>query len=289
MVITNSNIIVGVGASLKIATAGTVEGSATDVGATEGGLEFSIEREYFEKTADQSINILEMIKTSEKPKFKVTLAETTLDNLRLAMDMPSGALAGSTLTFGGDATATELVIYANVISPSGGTRKYTFHKCIPISAATHSAKKDDKTMIEMEFAIIADTTKSANEQIGTIVDSGGDTTAPTIAMTTPADGGTVIKDTSNTVLLTITETNAMDEGSIVYGDTINIINTTTPATATLEAGSIVYDASAKTITFTPTSTWTASDDFQVIVTTGLKDANGNTLAATFIGQFSVTV
>jgi hypothetical protein len=288
MTMTNSNIIVGVGASLKIATAGTAEGSATDVGATEGGIEISIEREYYEKTADQSINILEMIKTSEKPKLKVTLAESTLDNLRIGMDYPSTALVSSILTIGGNATATPLVIYANVIAVSGGTRKYTFYKVIPISAATHSYKKDDKTMIEFEFAILADTTKSANEQIGTVVDSSTDTTAPTIAMTTPADGGTVTKDTAGTVILTITEINAMDEGTIVYGDTVSIVNQTTPATAVLEPGSIVYDATAKTITFTPTNNWTASEEMQVVVTTGLKDANGNALATMFLGQFSVT-
>lgn len=288
MAITNSNIIVGVGSSVKLATAGTAEGSATDVGATEGGISISIDREYYEKTCDQSINILEMIKISEKPKIKMTLAECTLDNLRIAMDMPSTALVSSTLTFGGNSTDTELVAYLNVIAPSGGTRKYTFYKCVPISATEHAYKKDDKSMIDLELQIIADTSKSANEQIGTVVDSSSDTTAPTVALTTPADGGTVTKDTTGTVVWTITETNAMDEGSIVYGDTFNIINTTIPASATLVAGTIAYDTSAKTVTFTPTSNWTASDTFQAIVTIGLKDANGNALAEAKIEQFSVT-
>jgi len=220
--------------------------------------------------------------------MKVSLAECTLDNLRIAMDMPSTALVSSTLTFGGNSTDTELTIYANVVAPSGGTRKYTFYKCIPISAATHSYKKSDKSTIEIEFAIIADTSKSANEQIGTVVDSSSDTTAPVVELSTPEDGGTTTKEESGTIIWTITETNAMDEGTIVYGDTFAIMNITTPASATLVAGTIVYDATAKTVTFTPTAAWTASDSLQAIVTTGLKDAAGNALAAMKIEQFSVT-
>jgi len=286
---TQANVIVGLGAAtVKIGTYGTVEGSADDLGYTEGGVEISVAREYYEKTVDQEIGVLELIKTAERPTMKVVLAETTLANLAKAMDYPAAAISSSTLSFGGNADTNELTIYVNVVAESGGTRKYTFHKCVCISAAPHKYTKGDKTSIECEFVILQDTTKTEDQQMGTVVNSSSDTTAPTIAMTTPADGGTVTKDTSDTVTLTITETNAMDEGSIVYGDTVNIINTTTPATATLEAGTIAYTIAGKTIVFTPTSTWTASDTFQVIITKGLKDANGNALAAAFIGQFSVT-
>ena len=292
MAFTQSKVIVGVGDSFKVATYGTVEGSATDLGATEGGIEVLVDREYYEKTVDQAIGILELIKLSEKPKLKVTLAECTLDNLRIAMDYPSTALVGSTLTFGGNATVTELVIYANVIGVTGGTRKLTLYKCVNISSATHAYKKGDKNMIEMEFLILQDTTKAANEQVGTFVDSAADTTAPTIALTTPTDGNTVAKTTTDPVIWTYVETNAIDEGSVKYGDdddaTFILLNTTVPATADVEPGTISLDIVAKTVTFTPTVAWNASDTFQAIVTTGFKDANGNRLAAIKIEQFSVT-
>lgn len=292
MAITQGNIIVGLGdATVKIGTYGTVEGSATDIGATEGGVELVIDREYYEKMCDQALGVLELIKTLERCTLKFSMAEATLDNLRLALDYPSGALAGSTLNFGGDATVTELTIYVNVVAPTGGTRKYTFHKAVSLTAG-HSYKKNEKTLIEVEFQVLQDTSKTANQQLASVVDTGSDTTAPTVVLTTPADGGTVTKDTSDTVTWTITEAGTIDENTVIYGNedggTFMIINTTTPASAALVAGTIVYDSTAKTVTFTPSSTWTASDTFQAIVTTGLKDVAGNHLAAIKIEQFSVT-
>jgi len=286
---TNSNVIVGLGdGQVLIGTYGTVEGSADDLGYTDGGVEITVEREYFEKMVDQELGVIELIKTAERCTLTLTLAEATLENLAKALDYPAGAIAASTLDFGGNATAQELTIYLNTKAPSGGTRKYTFHKAVCIGAATHSYKKDDKTMIECEFQIVQDTTKTTNQQLASVADVGSDTTAPTVALTTPVDGGTVTKDAAGPVVWTITEANTMDENSIVYGDTFSIINTTTPATAALEAGSIVYDSTAKTVTFTPDSNWTASDTFQAIVTIGLKDAAGNNLAVPKIEQFSVT-
>jgi len=290
MAYTQANVIVGVGSSFKVGAYGAVEGSAVDLGATEGGIEISIEREYYEKTVDQSLGILELIKTSEKAKLKVTLAETTLAVIQRAIDYPDTALVGSTLTFGGNATVTELVIYANVVAPSGGTRKYTFYKCVNISAATHAYKKGEKSLVELEFAILQDTTKAANEQVGTIVDAGSDTTAPTIALTTPTDGNTVAQGTAGIVVWTYVEATAIDEGSVKYGDdddaTFMIINTTVPGSAALVAGTIALDTAAKTVTFTPTANWTNLDTFQAIVTTGFKDSSGNRLAALKIEQFS---
>lgn len=293
MAITQGNIVLGLGdATVVIGTYGTVEGSAQDVGATQDGVSLECARDYFEKTCDQEIGPLEVFKTAERATLKVNLAETTLDNLRIAMDYPSGALVGSTLSIGGNNTVNELTIYLNVVAPNGGTRKYTFHKAVCISAAAHAYQKDEKTMIECEFLLLQDTSKAANAQLATVVDTSSDTTAPTVALTTPADGGTVTKDTKGTVVWTITEAGAMDENSIIYGDnddaTFMIINTTTPASAALVAGTIVYDTAAKTVTFTPTNNWNASDTFQAIVTTGLKDVAGNRLAALKIEQFSVT-
>lgn len=291
MSITQTNIVLGAG-TLKIGTYGTAEGSCTDVGATEGGVELSIPREYVEKTCDQEIGVLDVIKVSEKCTLKVKLAEATLANLCKAMDYPSSAISSSVLSIGGDADVNYLSLFLNVNAPAGGTRKYTFHKAVLIGAAEHAYKKNEKSMIDCTFTIIQDVTKTANAQLFTVTDATSDTTAPTIAMTTPENGGTVTRDAKGTVLLTITETNAMDEGTIIYGDaddaTIRILNVTTNTAVTLVAGTIAYDSTAKTITFTPTANWTASDKHMVLVTTGLKDYAGNRLASTFIGHFSVT-
>lgn len=281
---TQANVILGAG-SIKIGPYGTVEGSADDLGYTEGGAEIAVSREYFEKMVDQEPGVLELFKTAERATLKVTLAEATLANLAKAMDYPADAIDGQTLDFGGNSAVNELTIYLNVVAPSGGTRKYTFHKCVCTSVATHAYKKDGATVIECEFQILQDTTKTTNQQMASIADSGSDTTAPTVVMTTPSPAGTVDSGSSDPIILTITETNLMDENSIVYGDTIQILNETSNG---LVAGSIVYDASAKTITFTPTSTWNASDSLLCVVSTGLKDNAGNNLASTYVVDLSVT-
>jgi hypothetical protein len=285
---TQSNVIVGLcDASVKIGTYGTAEGAADDLGYTEGGVELAIAREYFEKTVDQELGVLDAIKTAERATLKVTLAEATLENLAKAIDYPSSAIAGGVLSFGGSCATNHLTIYLNVVAPSGGTRKYTFHKAVCISAATHSYKKDDKTMVECEFLILQDTAKTSDQQMASIEDTGSDSTPPTVLMTTPSPAGTVTKDTSDTIVLTFTEANSLKEDSLIYGDTIQIMNTTV-ASEGLVAGSIVYNAGAKTITFTPSATWTASDTLLAIVSTGVQDQAGNNLASTYTATLSVT-
>ncbi len=286
-----NNIIVK-NATLIVGTYLQAEGSAHDVGALEGGVAVENTREYYDVKADPWIGIIAKKKIGEVMIVKCAMAESSLANLAIAFDYPAGAVVGSEFTFGGDSTVTYRTLYINGEGPGGGTRKFTLWKCVSVGSGGHSYKVGDKTVVEVEFQVLEDTTKAANERYGSILDAGADTTAPTVVLTTPADGATVTKDGKGTVLWTITEANTMDESTIVYGDndgaTFMILNTTTPAAATLVAGSIIYDATAKTVTFTPTSNWTASDTFQVVVTTGLKYAAGNHLATPKIEQFSVT-
>lgn len=279
-------------ATMKVGSYGQAEGAALDIGALEGGVSIEVPREYYEVKADPWLGVVGMKKTGEKMTIKCAMAEVTLANLAIAYDYPAGAVAGTTFSFGGDDTVTFRTIYINGDGPGGGTRKITLHKVVSVGSAAHAYKKGEKTIVELELTVLEDTTKAANERYGTVVDTPTDTTPPTIALSSPVDGGTVIKATKGVVVWDITEANEMDESSIVYGDednaTIMIINTTVPATATLVEGSIVYNATLKKVTFTPTNNWTASDIFQAIVTTGLKDAAGNHLAAMKIEQFSVT-
>ncbi len=279
-------------AAVVVAAYGVAEGSGVDLGRTEGGVEFSLEREMKQVETDQDPGptATKEIKRAGKLKFK--LAEATLANLCLAFNLPTASVAASTLSLGsitgGPGGELYRTVYVNVDGPAGGSRKYTLHKCSVSGGGAHAYQKDDKTVIEVELDVLWDSSQSSGVEMGTIVDTSSDTTAPTVVLTTPADGGTVTKVTKGTVMWTITEANQIDEGTIVYGDTFNIINITVPATATLVAGTIVYDRTLKTVTFTPTANWTASDSLQAIVTTGLKDMAGNAMAATKIEQFSVT-
>ena len=122
---TASNIVVGLQTdnTVKVGVYGTAEGACTELGLTEGGIAIDNVREYFEKKADQYIGTLGVVKTSERPTVKFSIAEATLDNQRLAWDYPAAALAASVFTLGGNATATELTLFINCNSVGGNTRK----------------------------------------------------------------------------------------------------------------------------------------------------------------------
>lgn len=287
-----SNIVVGVAATntMKVGAYQALEAAAVDVGLTDGGVEINKSEEQKEIYCDQELGPVAAPTIKENVTVKCNIAEASLANLAMAYGYPTTAVSGSTFNLGGKASDLYdyKTIYINVKGPGPGTRKITIHKAKIKGDSSQKYSKDGVTMIPIEIVALCDTTKSDGEKFMSIVDTGLDTTAPTVAQTTPADGGTVVKDAKGTVLWTITETNGVDWSTVVYGDTFQIINTTVPASAALVAGAITYDASAKTVTFTPTSNWTASDTLQAIVSTGLKDAAGNRLATTYVAQFSVT-
>ncbi len=290
---TSTNIVVGAPSSVKIAAYGVAEGSAVDVGATEGGLKLTYTPEFYFKKADQWTGKIGAVKTDEDMTIELVLAEVSLANLAYAMGYPTTAVSGSTLTIGGNATATERTVYINGNAPSSGTVKITVHKCVIVGATEIQMVKKDKSMVKLTLQVLQDTSQTANQQFVSIAYSGTDTTAPTVALTTPAEDGTVLLNAKGTVTLTFTEgDNAIDEGTLVYGDaddaTVFINNVTTQAATALVAGTIVYNAATKTLIFTPTANWTASDKLQVIITTGVRDTAGNRLAATFYGHFTVT-
>lgn len=289
----HAGLKIGSGA-VKIGAYGTAEGSCNDIGYSKGGITIETERGYLEVDVDNEVGILDAIKHMERVIVKVPFAETgDLDNLARALDYdPATYVSGGVGEFGGLGTERNLTMFVNIDKSDGGTRKFEFYSMIAIEGGSHTYTKDGQTIFEVTFLCLQDTTQTTNKQLFKVTDASSDTTAPTIAMTTPADGGTVTKDAKGTVLLTITEAGLMDENSIVYGNdddaTIAIYNVTTNTAITLVAGTIAYDSTAKTVTFTPTNNWTASDQLMVQVTTGLRDNAGNYLANTFIGHFSVT-
>ncbi len=274
-------------AAVKLGTYGQAEGAATDLGKTIGGVELSWDKEIKEVETDQDAGPVGAKEVKRKGKVKFKMAESSLANLAIALGLPSSAVAANRLSLGAPSEAYKTV-YLNVDGPAAGARKYTLHKCTVLGASPTMFKKDEPSSVEVELIVLFDTTKTTGQEYGYVDDATADTTAPTVALTTPTDGNTVVKNTAGIVVWTFTEAGNMDQSTLVYGKTILILNTTTPASTALVAGSIVYDATAKTVTFTPTSNWTASDTLQAIVTTGVKDLNGNPMAAAKIEQFQVT-
>jgi hypothetical protein len=283
-----TKIVFGAPTAVTIGTYGTAKGSGTDLGYTKGGVAVEYPRDYYNVEVDQEQGDIDVKIVKRNCILRFAVAEAKLDNLRLGLDLPAAALSSEVLKIG-TRDANYLALWLDTPGPDGGNRELWIPKCVIIGTGAHSYVKDGETVVDMEVKVIFDTAQTDGEELGKMTDTGVDTTPPTIALQTPADGGTVTKDTSDTVTWLITEADSViDESTIVYGDTFQIINTTTPASASLVDGTIAYDAATKVVTFTPSSTWTASDTFQVTVSTGLRDLAGNNLATPKIEQFSVT-
>ena len=284
---TVDNIIVK-NATMVVAGYGVAEGSGTDIGALVGGVTVADAKEFKEISGDCFLGPVIIALVGKKMTVKCSMEESSLENLRIALGQASTQLVTTTLSIGADATTQYLTLYINGDAVSGGTRKYTFYKCVFTGTGSHAYKKGEAALVEAEFTVLEDTSKSTGERFGKVEDTSTDTTAPTIAMSTPSDDATwAVKTLLTPLVWTITETNAIDENTIVYGNTFTIIDTTMPGSAVLKAGTLTYNPLTKTVSFTPSVAWTTAHTFQVIVTTGLSDMAGNHLAAPRITQFTI--
>lgn len=283
-----SEILVGGPASVLVGAYGAVEGACVNLGYTQEGAKINFEQELFEKHSDQNVGILGLVKTSEKVTIEIGLAQASLDNLALVFGYPTTAVSGVTLNIGGDTSATERTVYINGVGPgSGATRKATIHKCVVSGNPTYAMTKDGVAMVMLTLLLIEDTAKAAGERLFSLVDSGTDTTPPTVAMSSPAEDGTVVAGAKTVVQVVFTEAGAgMDEGSMVYGESVQISTVEDPAATAAVAGTLAYNATTKVLTFTPTNVWAATgQNYQLVITRSVRDMAGLKMAAVFYGHF----
>lgn len=287
-----SNIVVGVASenTVKIGAYNATEAAADDLGLTDGGVEIIKNEETKEIMADQALGPVDVVTIKEGSGLKFNLLESSLANIAKAFGQPASAVVGGAFTLGGKSDIRDhRTVYVNVKGPGPGTLKITVHKAKIKGDSSLKYTKDGVTLVPVEVIALEDMTRTAGERMMSFAASGADSTAPQVALSSPVDGGTTPKDAKGAIEWTFTEVGNMDAGSIVYGKTVLILNITTPGSAAIVAGTLVYSAATKKMTFTPTNNWTASDSLQAMVTTGVKDAAGNALAAVKVEQFSVTV
>lgn len=287
---TPANIVVGAPANIKIGAYGAVEGACVDVGYTEGGCNIVPSLEYYRAKADQSLGTLKVKCTGREFVVQFDMAEPTLTNLYKALGLPVASLISAThLAVGNDATVTEYVLFINGNAPSSGTRKIECKKCVPIGEPEVKMLKNNKTVYACKFLVLEDPTQAAGYEFMDINDSGVDTTPPTVAMTTPAEDGTVTKATSDPVILTFTEAGAgIDESTLVDGVSLIVMDVTDHAQNVKVAGTWSYVKATKVLTFVPTAVWTTVHKHCVIVNNGVKDIAGNKLATVYVSNFTVT-
>ncbi len=105
----------------------------------------------------------------------------------------------------------------------------------------------------------------------------GDTVAPTVSSTNPANGATGV------AVITASFSEAMSPATI----TASTFTLTGPG-ATPVAGTVAYNASAKLAVFTPTSALTPNTAYTAMITTGAKDASANSLASNYSWSFTTS-
>ncbi len=152
---TQTNIIVG---------AATLTVDGTDVGFTQGGVNFRKQTEYLDVDADQLAGVARKEKTFERGFVTTTLAEATLTNLRKAMAEPaSQEFNGSGLNVGlaSPAVVEHTITVTGKSNSTTGVRTYSFWRAILISELDHLiGARDAASVLPVEFEVLKDPTKN---------------------------------------------------------------------------------------------------------------------------------
>ncbi len=151
--------------------------NGVDLGHTKGGVEVSYEPVYKDVTVDKyGETVVEKYLTGQKLTAKVSLAEYTIANLKVAM--PKGQFAGAAnarILLGaaagkkGSDSAAVLVLHP----VNEGTRRHdvVFYKALVTSSIVLNHKIDEEKVIEVTFETLIDETKSDGNYLGLIGDS----------------------------------------------------------------------------------------------------------------------
>jgi len=136
----------------------TYGGSA--LGYTQGGCEFTYTPDWHETEVDQETGVVKLTLVSERCTARVPLAESTLNNLNIAI--PTGTNTGTELQVGGKRTATAQEL---VLTPIDGSESITIYKALCTSEITIGYTKDGERITECTFIGLVDTTKTEGNKL----------------------------------------------------------------------------------------------------------------------------
>lgn len=280
---TPTNIVIGMAAenTLKVGAYGESEAQARDAGFIKGGISIEHSEATREIKVDQALGAIDKVVTDEDMKVKLTLAEPTLANIALAYGY---AYESGDFSFGDKSPQAHRTLYINVKGPGGANRKFIFWKARPTGKTSQAYKRDNETVIDVEFDILTDTSRPQAKRFGCISDSGPSSAKPSTVLSVPAEGGTLAAGSTAALELLFTCEYPLDEGTLVYGDTVCVTKAGTPPS--LVAVSSAYDRSSKKLSLTPAQALSAGT-YCLTVSTGVKDTSGAGLAAPYVTYFTV--
>jgi hypothetical protein len=183
LAVTVSNIIIGAGNLYISATSIPLE-IVTDltnpplnnfhVGATMDGVELQYEPNYIDVNIDQFKDAAKIFDDGFRWMVRTTLAEGTLENLKVAWNMADSQLVTTlgtktlSLPIKPD-TPGERKLLVLGRSPSGTERRYYARRAIAVEASNHSLKRAEATVFPVTFRILPDPVYS-NAEYGFIKD-----------------------------------------------------------------------------------------------------------------------
>lgn len=177
---TTANVLVGGASKVELAaylSSKAVSLTYSDIGYTMGGVIIDPKVELYNVEVDQALGILAAIPKKRDFGVKMRFAEGTLDNLRLALSLPTSTLttsaAGGTLSI--TASAPEQYYQMRITGKGLGTtavRTVVLWRTVPKDLGTVSLKKDDTQGIETTFQVCEDTSgTNTTATYGTVNDA----------------------------------------------------------------------------------------------------------------------
>lgn len=156
----------------------TWAGNWKDIGATKGGVTIEVSTEFFELEADQSLGPIKREISKQTAKVKATMAQSDFDKLKISIPNSStSTTAAGSGTVGYETLKVDSANSLNVYtlgfeckSPKSPTNTYWWEmwqiwRVTAGGAVSLAYKKGEQTVIDVEFTVEEDSTKTLGEKI----------------------------------------------------------------------------------------------------------------------------
>lgn len=172
-------LVAPTGTALPVFTANPVvwDDAWKESGYTDAGVELQYKPTFKDIEVDEEMAPVKKVLTKEDATITTSLAQATLDNLATAISASklektsaSGSAVGISEFNVGSGAPQECMVAMEGLSPNGFWRVIIGYRAMAQSAVKMAFKRTDKTSINFELGLLADSTKDAGERLLKIVD-----------------------------------------------------------------------------------------------------------------------
>lgn len=158
-----TNLIYGVPNYIKIGAYGAAEADCVDVGFTDAALELIPKFEIEKRVVNQVLGAVDANMKGVSFQLKMTLAEASMANLKMALSLPDANLTGGVLSVGSGMGIQKKTIYIQGPGPDGGTRSIKIQKCYLSEPGSYVMDKKS-TNVQLTFELLEDTSATDPKQ-----------------------------------------------------------------------------------------------------------------------------